>query len=151
MKTKPTTIVGMLTLGLLLAAGSIDEARAGIKVRANIVTPHVRVRVDNDPYVRHRHVVRDHRYGKHRMRYEVTRRDRRMAKRLSRYTGVPRRVLLRDRRLGYSWREIGRYWDIPRRVIRAASDGRSWKRFLRRDRVHAHHGRRYCNNGFYDD
>ena len=144
MKTKQASIIGLLTLVLIAGAAVVDEALADVKVRATLTTPHVRLHVTNAPAGAYRHVVRGYRPYHYRVRYDVSRRDRLMATRLARYTGISRRELLDLKRYGYSWREIGRWYEIPRQIVRAASDNRSWQRFLKRDRIHDRHGRDVC-------
>ena len=79
--------------------------------------------------------------------FRVTKRDKKIARRLGRYTGVPKRELIQLRKQGYSWREIGRWLGVSRRVVRAAKSHASWRHFLDRNRYG-----RYCEVGrYYDD
>ena len=74
----------------------------------------------------------------------MTKRDKKIARRLSRYTGVPKRELIHLCKQGYTWREIGRWLGVPRRVVRAARTHASWKHFLNQGRYG-----RYCEVGRY--
>ena len=152
--------MSLMAAGLALAfvTGFMTDARAGIRVAATVRTPEVSVHFDNGPscnyYSRCGREVRrlpDRRY----MRYEITRRDRMIARHMAWYTGVPLRDLVRLRRRGYNWFEIGRWIYVPRRVVRAAMNRRSWDRFLREERRHARrhgkrHGRRKHRVAYYD-
>ncbi len=118
-------------LALLLTMGVVDEAQARIRVRATVRTPYGMVRVDNGAY-HHTRVYRQALPVRHYEYYRVTKRDKKIANRLGRYTGVPRRELIQLRKQGYNWGEIGRWLDVPRKVVRAAKSGKSWRRFLNR-------------------
>ncbi|MCP4291377.1 MAG: hypothetical protein GY780_06030 [bacterium] len=52
--------------------------------------------------------------------HRLTRRDRRLARSLSRFTGWPAYRYLDYRSYGYSWKEISRILDIPRHIMRLA-------------------------------
>ncbi len=52
--------------------------------------------------------------------HRLTRKDRRLARSLSRLTGRPAYRYLDYRSYGYSWKEISRILDVPRRVMRLA-------------------------------
>ena len=138
---KRMSLVSLSVLALLLTVGAVDEAQARIRVKATVRTPYVRVQVDNGAY----HHTRGYRQALPVRHYEynrVTQRDRKIASRLGRFTGVPRRELIQLRMQGYSWGEIGRWLDVPRKVVRAAQNGKSWRRFMnRQDRGH------YCEVG----
>ena len=62
--------------------------------------------------------------------YRIAQHDLRVARRLAWYSGVPARELIRHRRYGYTWVEIGRWYHMPRRVVRAAMSRRHWNRLL---------------------
>jgi hypothetical protein len=145
--------MSLMAAGLALAfvTGFMTDARAGIRVAATISTPEVRVHIGNGPsYQHYRHEVRRLPYRRY-MRYEITRRDRMIARRMTWYTGVRMGELIRLRRHGYNWLEIGRWLDVPRRVVRAAMNQRSWDRFLREERRHARrHGKRKHRVAYYD-
>lgn len=158
MKTKKTKIIAGITtkvrtnkkrlgffslpvLVLLLTIGAVDEAQARIRVQATVKTPYGRVQIDNGAY----HHTRGYRRAlpvRHYEDYRVSKRDRNIARRLGRFTGVPKRELVQLRRQGYSWSEIGRWLDVPRKVVKAAKNGKSWKRFMNR-----HNRGHYCEVG----
>jgi len=146
MKTLKMTFISLPVLALLLAVGSADEAQARIRVKGTLRTPHAIVHVDNGAF----HHTRGYRQAfpvRYEERIRVSKRDRKMARRLGRYTGVPKRELIQLRKQGYSWREIGRWLGVPRKAVRAAKKHSSWKRFLERQR-YGH----YCEVGrYYND
>lgn len=141
MKTHRYRFSGILSLALLIATFSADRADAGLRVRADVRVPGGVIRLQTTgepvrliqrlPAPNGRRVV---------MRAEASRHDRQVARRLARYTGVERGELLRLRRLGYDWIEIGLWLELPRRAVRAAQHDASWERYLRsvhrRDRDH---------------
>lgn len=130
-----------LVLLVLALPGIVQDAEAVIRVGVSLHAPNVRVRVGNTSYGRYRRSrvvripVRRHTY------YRIAKHDRMIARRLAWYTGVPAKRLIRLRRFGYRWFEIGRWLDLPRPVVRAAMHQRSWNRFLRTGR-HAGYGPR---------
>ncbi len=145
MRTKRTNqkirqLMSLLVVTLLLAGAG--QAQATVRVRATVRTPYGAVHVDNRPSQRYWRVraprVPVQRY--HEVR--LTRHDRKIAKRLAWYTGVPKREILTMKRQGYYWSEIGRWLDVPRQVVRAAKHKRSWRRFL--------HDERYYEVSYYD-
>lgn len=141
MKTNKNQIISrnLLTLSVLtlLLLGAAN-ASAQVRVRARINTPYGSVRVSNTHTGRYQ-MPRRH------LEYRVSRHDKKMAKRLARYSGVAKRQILRLRRQGYTWHEIGRWLDVSPRVVRAARHQGSWRRFL-------NHERRYAScNRYYDD
>jgi hypothetical protein len=117
---------------LLILSALAVEASAGLRVAARVRTPHLDIRIGNAPGPALA-IVRD---GCLRPPLRPVHRidplDRRIAKRLARYTGVPKGELLQLRRAGYRWIEIGRYLGLSRRAVWAAADARSWQRFLGR-------------------
>jgi len=149
---------------LTLAAATVafvavfaTRAGAEIRVAASVNAPGVSVHVGTVPsgyytIERYRRMP-EHRY----MYYEITRQDRMIARRVSWYTGVPLGELLRLRRDGYGWFEIGNWLHMPRPVVRAAMGQRSWDRFLldqrrleriygrQKQRVTYYNGREYRN------
>ena len=138
---KRLTHFGLPVLVLLLALSAVDEAQARIRVQATVRTPYMTVQVDNGPYGQarvHRAVLP----VRHLEVRRVSARDRNVARRLSRFTGVPRPELVQLRREGNTWREIGRWLGVPRQVIRASLNGKSWRMFMDR-----HDHRRYCEIG----
>ncbi len=135
---------------LLMSSGTLDPARADLRLRARVETPSLRIRIGSGPHhsyarfaydsqVGHRYYRRSVRRPRLRLRYEshgehyrLDRQDRRVAKRLARWTGYSRREILDLRRDGYRWFEIGRILDIRADTIRAALGPRGHrKRHLR--------------------
>ena len=148
MKTRKTILTALAALTLLLGHGLAQDAEAKIRVRATLRTPHVGVVYSSGPAYRfERPAPLPTRYYRH---VEVSRRDRRIAKRLASYTGVPRRELIHARRMGYSWNEIGRWLGVSKRVVKAAKSARRWERFLERERRQARQVRHrgYCDCDF---
>ena len=148
------TLISLLTIAALTFAvgiGIATDARAEFRISAVVHTPNMSVRVGNNPSGYY-HTYPDRRLPSRRyMRYDITRRDRMIARRLTWYTGVRFGELLRLRRHGYNWFEIGRWLYMPRQVVRAAMHRRSWDRFLREERRHAkRHGRRKHRVAYYD-
>ncbi len=131
MRTLRMNVLGLMTLVLILAVSDTPNASAGIRVKASVRTPHVGVHIDTGPAGQYRH----HRHGPLPVRrdgfHRAERRDRKIARRLAWYTGTSSRELVGLKRQGYCWTEIGRWLEVPRPVIRAAMNTRSWDRFLR--------------------
>jgi hypothetical protein len=133
MKKMQMTILGVTVLALLVGPAVVQDAGAGVRVKATIVTPTVRVHVGNTPawyylgQVKARHHVR--------VQHTITQQDRTIATRLARYTGVPSRDLLQLRRQGFQWIEIGRRLNLRPPVVRAAMNGLSWQHFLNEQRT----------------
>ena len=132
MKTHRYRFSGILALALLIATFSAGRADARLQVRADVRVPGgvIRLQTDGQPLrviqrlpapVGRRLDLRD----------EAPHRDRQVARRLARHTGVARDEILRLRRLGYEWTEIGMWLQLPRRAISAAQRQQSWERYLR--------------------
>jgi hypothetical protein len=133
MKTLKMTFISLPVLALLLTVGAADEAQARIRVKGTLRTPHGIIQVDNGAY----HHTRGYRQAlpaRHYDRVRITKRDRKMAGRLGRYTGVPKREMIQLRKQGYSWREIGRWLGVPRKAVHAAKSQASWRHFRDRQR-----------------
>jgi len=149
------TLVSLTTIAALTLAvgiGIATDARAEIRVAATVHTRNVSVRAGyNDPSSYYR-IDQDRRIPARRyMRYEIPRRDRMIARRMTWYTGVRFGELLRLRRHGYNWFEIGRWLHMPRPVVRAAMHRKSWDRFLREEwRQARRHGKRKHRVTYYD-
>jgi len=130
MKTTQRNTITIMALALLIAAMPLASAQATVRVRATVKTPHLKYKVTPSSVV----VSRNRRVCHHPVRYQetirLTKKDRKMAKRLARYTGASKRELLELRRDGYSWRKIGRFLNLRPQVVRAAQSKRSWKQFL---------------------
>ncbi len=145
MKTLKMTFISLPVLALLLTVGAADEAQARIRVKGTLRTPHGVVKVDTGPF----HHTRGYRpvYPvRHYERIRVSKKDRKIARRLGRYTGAPKRELIQLRKQGYSWKEIGRWLGVPRKVVRAAKKQSTWRRFLERQQYG-----RYSEVGRYHD
>jgi hypothetical protein len=126
--------MGLAVLVLILGIGGIADAQAGIRIKATWHTPDVRVQIKG-PSSGHHHPYRWGRLpARHHSYFRVSERDRKIARRLAWYTDVPARELIRLRRHGYRWAEIGRWLELPRPVVRAAMHRQSWQRFLRQQR-----------------
>jgi hypothetical protein len=125
-KTRLSMLI-LIELALLFVSGLSRSAEAGIRVTATLHTPDVHVRIGGAP----RGYTIGHLPVRRPGRHMVGRRDRAIALRLARYTGVPARRLIRLRTYGYTWFEIGRWLRLPPQVVRAAMDRRSWSRFRR--------------------
>jgi len=145
MKTTRKDIAIIISFGIIIGALVASQARAGIRVNARVRVPGGVIQVSNPnhgPQVRIE--GRRHLPQRPQVRYEITRHDRKVAKRLARYTGIEKREILNLRRQGYRWGEIGQYLDLSRRTMQASMDGDTWKRFMRRqhrlgrDRLPAH-------------
>jgi len=146
MNTTRNSIVALAALTIILGIGLADSAEAKIRVSATLRTPHAVVHYDNGPAPRV--IYRDRALPvRHYMKAKVSKRDRRIAKRLARYTGVPKRELIHLKRMGYRWGEIGRWLGVSPRVVRAAKQSRSWDRFLRYERRNERRGGYRENRG----
>jgi hypothetical protein len=143
-----TTLAAVTVAALIFFAAQAD---AEIRVVASVNAPGVRVHASNVPSCYHSTEYYGRREACRHMRYEITRRDLRIARRLAYFSGVPARRLTRLRRRGFQWFEIGRMIYVPRYVVRAAMHQRSWNRFLREERRHARrYGRRKHRVTWYD-
>ncbi len=133
------SLLSLMVVIILVGSGIVQDAEAEVLFDVTMRTPNVRIRVGNTPtYCR---TVRIRRLPIHGRRlYRMTKNDRSIARRLAVYTGVPERELLRLRRHGYQWFEIGRWLHLPRQVVRAAMHKGTWKRFLREERLLARRG-----------
>lgn len=121
--------ISLVTLVLLISLGAADQAQARIRVKATLRTPNVQVSVDNGAY-NHSPRYRQALPARYHQKVRISKRDKNVAKRLARYTGTPKRELIQLRKQGYSWREIGRWLGISRKVVRAAKTQASWRHFL---------------------
>lgn len=134
------SLIGLMVVILLIGSGIVQDAEAEVRFDVTMSTPNVRIRIGNTPPIHYR-TVRVRRLPINGRRfYRISKRDRRIARRLAMYTGVPKRELLRLRRYGYQWFEIGRWLHLPRPVVRAAMHKGTWKRFLREERLLARRG-----------
>ena len=146
MKPLKMTLISLPVLALLLTVVTVDEAQARIRVKGTLRTPIGVVQVDNGAY----HHTRGYRQAlpvRYYERIRVSEKDRKIARRLGRFTGVPKRELIQMRKQGYSWKEIGNWLGVPRKVVRAAKKQSSWRRFIDRQQYG-----RYSEVGrYYDD
>ncbi len=137
MNTKKMNLVIWSLLGgtaLVLFLFAADDAEARVRVKAKVRTPYGVVHVDNGPSERHRVVRRGHLPARRHYDVRITKQDRQVAKRLAWYTGVSKQEILRLKRQGYRWGEIGRWLDVPRAVAQAAKHTPSWRRLVNHDR-----------------
>lgn len=140
MKRMRVSFLSLLVVALVVGSGIVQDAEAEVRFDVTMRTPNVRVRVGNTHPVPYR-TVRVRRLPIHGRRlFRISKQDQRIASRLAMYTGVPERELLRLRRYGYQWLEIGRWLHLPRPVIRAAMNKGTWKRFIREERLLAGRG-----------
>jgi hypothetical protein len=124
------SLLSLMVLALLVGSATVQDAGAGIRVEATMDTPPVKVRIGSTPSCYQGHPT-GHLPIRMHYHYKVSKRDRTIALRLARYTGVPARELIQLKRWGFSWYEIGRKLHVPRSVVRAAMHGRSFNRFFR--------------------
>lgn len=143
MKTLKMTLLSLPALTLLLILGTADEAQARIRVKATFRTPHGVVQVDNGAS-RHSRGYRRALPIRYQREFRVTKKDKKIARRLGRYTGVPKRELIQLKRQGYSWGEIGNWLGVSRKAVRAAKSQHKWEKFLKRQRRGG-----YCEVGGY--
>jgi hypothetical protein len=150
MNSKKTNIAALAALTIILGVGLADRAEAKIRVRGTVRTPHGVIHVDNGPAPRV--IYRERALPvRHYQKTKVSKRDRRIAKRLARYTGVPKRELIHLKRMGYRWNEIGNWLGISRRAVKAAKQSRSWDRFLRHERRNSRRGGYRGYDDWYDN
>lgn len=142
MKRMNKSLMAIAALALIATPLLVGDAEAETEVRFNAIlrTPNMSVRIGNVPAGRYGGYRVGHLPVRPRRQYRIIKRDRQIAGRLAWYTGVPVRELVRLRTHGYNWLEIGRWLRLPRRVVRAAFNQRSWKRFT-------HGGRRLAGHG----
>ena len=140
---------GLALLALFVLPVLAEGAEAQVRFNVAVNTPNIRVRVGNDSFRHsrvHRTVPRPVRIDRY------VREDRQIAIRLAVYAGVRQRKLIRLRRQGYRWFEIGRMYHIPARVVRAAMNPRGWDRFCKNEmrigrKGQRHHSRVVFTNG----
>ncbi len=126
MKTMRMTILSLSALIIFLTASPSVAGPADVRIRAKVRTPLVRLNL-NTGFTCGNVTVERHSYKKRSLR--TTQKDRRIATRLSRYSGIPKYEILFMRDRGYRWSEIARYFELPRKVVRAAQSSRSWKKY----------------------
>ena len=129
MRRMRKSLMAIAALALLATPVLVRDAAAELRITAALRTPNVSVRIGNIPAGRYGGYRAGHLPVRSRRQYKILKRDRQIANRLARYTGVPVRELVRLRAYGYNWLEIGRWLRLPKQVVRAAFNKRSWKRF----------------------
>jgi len=140
MRKMRMSLLGLVALALAAGILTVQEAHAKVRVSATLRAPNVRVHFGNTSSCRFHNCTIRHMPIRHNQYVKIGKRERTIAVRLARFTGVPSRELLRLRRQGFQWFEIGRWLDLPRPVVRAAMNQRTWKRFLREQQWIARHG-----------
>lgn len=125
-----------------LSAGSVEADGMDVRFDASINTPGMSVRIGNMPHGRYYQARRRPLPARRIQQVRLDRIDWRIADRMAWYTGVPERRLIRLRRMGYSWGEIGRWLGMSRPAIRATRHMKSWKRYIREERMYARNGGR---------
>lgn len=131
MKSAQRNFVGLMALALLIAMIPVQQANADVKIRATVKTPHLAVRVNTSPRPGGHVLVQRQPAGRHEA-VVIDRQDRRVAKRLAKFTGRDKRDLLQMRLRGYSWSQIGSMLNLRPQVVRAAVNAESWERFQHR-------------------
>jgi len=126
---KAMKFFSLAALVVSLMLGAADQAQARIRVTGTLRTPNVKIQVDNGTY-HQSPVYRQALPVRYQPAVRITKQDKNIAKRLSRYTGVPRRELIQMRKQGYAWGEIGRWLGLSRGVVRAAKSQATWRNFL---------------------
>ncbi len=125
MKTLRMTILSLSALIVFLSSSQALAGSTDLRIRTRVRMP--MIKVDVGPSIR---CGNDSRMYVRRALH-VTRQDRRIARRLSGYTGIPSYEFLELRDRGFKWSKIARRLDLSRRVVRAAHSAKSWRRFLR--------------------
>ena len=136
MRKIQTILISSMALALVVGLGNVKDANAGMRFRATVTTPNVYVHIGNTPSSHYRSYTR--RYlpppACEITYYRTSARDRAIALRLARYTGVTARELIGMKRQGYTWLEIGCWLDLYPATIQAAGNDRTWRRYLRKQR-----------------
>jgi hypothetical protein len=145
MKRLRISLLSIAALAVLVVPGMMRDANAGVRVKATVHTPNVTVRIGNTPSSHYRSFVRKPLPTRRVYRHVIiTQQDRKIARRLARYTGVPARELIFLKSRGFTWVTIGRWLELPRGTVRAAMNQRSWNQFLRHERQLACCGDTIC-------
>jgi hypothetical protein len=141
MKKTRKTILTILPLTLLMGICMAQNAQAGVRVKATVSTPTVRVQFGNVPFGHDRSFTRGVLPVRILKYHRISMRDKLIARRLASYTGAPEQLLINLKARGYTWSDIGRWLYVPRPVVRAAMNQKTWKRFV-------HRGRPFMRRGF---
>ncbi|MDD3642708.1 MAG: hypothetical protein PHQ19_04500 [Candidatus Krumholzibacteria bacterium] len=136
MRTKRMDL--LVLVAMIFAAGALiaTDVAAEVRFDATVRTPVMSIRIGN-AYVGYRPVGRIRPLPVRGPIRRAVRFDIQVAHRLAWYTGMPQGELLKYRRYGYSWHEIGQWLSVPGRVVRAAMSERGWNRFLHEGGYHA--------------
>jgi hypothetical protein len=140
MRKTRMSLLSLIVPTLLIGSCIAKDAEAGVRFDATLRTPNVRARIGNMPPSHYRSYKGGYLPVRKHGHYRVTKQDQAVAHRLALYTGVPAGELIKLKRYGYSWFEIGQWLYLPRPVVRAAMGEQSWKRFLIMERRHARYG-----------
>ncbi len=117
MKTLKMTFLGLCTLAFFIIPIDALAGWSNVRLRVVIQIPQIGVNVYSSGW----RGTHSSSYGSYRREiHRVTKWDRRVAGKLSRYTGISRHSLLEYRSRGYTWVEIGRWLDVPRKLLRKA-------------------------------
>lgn len=127
-------VIGVSVAAFIAGIFMTGEAVASVRVKATLDTPNLRITIGNTPTVYHNGYGRKPLPVRRTRNVSLYRQDWNVAARLGRYTGVPAKRLIRFRRMGYSWMEIGRWLELPRPVVRAAMHEASWHRLIAMER-----------------
>ncbi len=139
MKNMRTTILSLSAFILLITATGASAGGVEVKGRISIRTPDVHVTLGK--FGGARKVIRLETCREAGGRYHrLSKGDRKRARRLANFTGIPRNHFVELRLRGYSWRQIAHRLDLSVRLVRAARTAESWRDFR------SPHIRR-CGNG----
>ncbi|MEZ4387114.1 MAG: hypothetical protein R3D98_05975 [Candidatus Krumholzibacteriia bacterium] len=128
MQTRRHVFSGTLALALALTILAATRAEAGLQVRVRVPGGVIAIRTPGRPV----RVLRPlPALPAARGQVCMTRQDRQVARRLAQVSDVEMSELLRLRRLGYAWLEIGLWLELPRRTVVAALDADTWTRHQR--------------------
>lgn len=130
MKTMRTSIPILAAAALILMALAPRPAEAGIRVSATLSTPHVGIHLSTGHPDRCPGCVRAPLPVRRYAALKLAKHDRQVAERLADFTGVRKQELLRLRRHGYSWLEIGLHLGLSRQAVNASFTARTWQRYL---------------------
>jgi hypothetical protein len=130
MKTMRTSILGLTATALILVALAPRPADAGIRVSATLRTPNIGIHLSTGQPDRCPGCVRVPLPVRRHAGLRLAKHDRQVAARLADFTGVRKQELLRLRRHGYSWLQIGLHLGLSRQAVNASFSARTWQRYL---------------------
>ncbi len=117
MKNLKLTTRAALTLSawtILIGAGlAAAPAQADVRFGVRVNTPVVKARFHSGAGSRIHVRIPAHNRG-----VKITKFDRKVARKLARRTDYSKGELLHLKRIGYSWRQVGRILHLPRRMVR---------------------------------